>query len=370
MDPGHSITPEKHRIHDRLDMNPYQSLPSRSFWRSAVAERDAASIDDLWTPKFPIGRHDAIATAGSCFARHIGRALAGHGMNWLDAEPAPSDVPEPEREKRHYGVFSFRTGNVYTAAMLRQWVEWALGVSSPPDEVWTEGGRFFDPFRPAVEPEGFGCVDDLRHSRRTTLRAVETAMTTARCFVFTLGLTEAWSNDATSTVYPVCPGTIRGTFDPAVHRFRNFTHAEVHDDLNATIAMIRNVNPGMRILLTVSPVPLTATATGRHALTATTYSKSVLRAAAGQLAEECDHVDYFPSYEMITGFPFKGMFFEKNMRSVSPTGVDFVMRQFFGAIHAQEPPAPAPAPVLPPPETAPGEDFLCDDAVLDYYRDR
>jgi hypothetical protein len=346
-------------------MNPYQSLPSRSFWRSAVAEREPSSIGDLWTPKFPIGRQDAIATAGSCFARHIGRALAGNGMNWLDAEPAPPDMPESEREHRHYGMFSFRTGNVYTAAMLRQWVGWALGESAPPDEVWVEDGRFFDPFRPAVEPGGFASADELYCSRETTLRAVATAMTTARHFVFTLGLTEAWGNRTTSAIYPICPGTIRGRFDPGTHRFHNFTYGAVREDLEATFAMIRNVNPGLRILLTVSPVPLTATATGRHVLTATTHSKSVLRAVAGQLAEDCDYVDYFPSYEMITGFPFRGMFFEKNMRSVSPLGVDFVMRQFFEAIRTHEPP-----PTAPSPDTAPDEDFFCDDAVLDYYRDR
>ena len=39
--------------------------------------------------------------------------------------------------------------------------------------------------------------------------------------------------------------------------------------------------PKLRILLTVSPVPLTATAGDDHVLLATTYSKSVLRAGRG-----------------------------------------------------------------------------------------
>ncbi|MDC0689565.1 hypothetical protein POF53_18360 [Mitsuaria sp. RG] len=33
------------------------------------------------------------------------------------------------RKAQQYGVFSFRTGNLYTPAMLRQWLVWALGCS-------------------------------------------------------------------------------------------------------------------------------------------------------------------------------------------------------------------------------------------------
>lgn len=95
--------------------------------------------------------------------------------------------------------------------------------------------------------------------------------------------------------------------------------------------MIKGMNPRMRFLLTVSPVPLTATASGGHVLTATTYSKSTLRAVAGDMAERAD-TDYFPSFEIITAFPFRGMFFDPNMRSVSMHGVDHVMNSFFSCL--------------------------------------
>ncbi|MCP8633080.1 hypothetical protein PUR31_03630 [Pseudomonas mosselii] len=54
-------------------MNPYQCLPPRAFWRTAMT----------------------------------GQA----------------------RKAQQYGVFSFRTGNLYTPTMLRQWLVWALGCS-------------------------------------------------------------------------------------------------------------------------------------------------------------------------------------------------------------------------------------------------
>lgn len=347
-------------------MNPYSSLPARSFWRTAVAEPDPMDIDGLWSPKFAVGQDDVVLTAGSCFARHIGRALVERGMNWREAEPAPPGLSEAERQARHYGVFSFRTGNVYTAAMLRQWLSWAYGETDAPEGVWREDGRFFDAFRPSVEPHGHASAEEVLSAREATLAAIRAAVAEANCLVFTLGLTEAWRDRTHGTVHPVCPGTIRGTFDPEQHVFHNYTFAQVHHDLSAAIGLARAANPGLRVLLSVSPVPLTATATGTHALTATTYSKSVLRAVAGQLAEECAYVDYFPAYEMVTGFPFKAAFFEPNLRTVTPEGVAFVMGRFFDALARRPAEPPADRAVRP----RAGEDLWCDDAVLDYYNPR
>ncbi len=342
-------------------MNPYRSLPSRSFWRPAVADPDPAAIADVWTPKFAIGQDDPILTAGSCFARHTGRALLSAGMNWYDTEPAPPGLTPDQREARHYGEFSFRTGNIYTAALLRQWLSWALGDSTPPDTVTHEDGRWYDPYRPTVEPDGYESAKAALAARDATLAAIRSGITRASCLIFTLGLTEAWWDTVDRAVYPACPGTLRGTFDPDRHVFRNATAADVHRDLSEAIGLARAANPDLRLLLTVSPVPLTATATGGHALVATGYSKAVLRAAAGQLASELDHVDYFPSYELITGAPFRAGFFEPNLRTVTPDGVAFVMRHFLGAV------APYGTAALSAPAAGGGDEY-CDDAVLDYYR--
>jgi hypothetical protein len=340
-------------------VNPYRSLPPRSFWRTAVAEPDPRDITDLWTPSFTIGQDEPVLTAGSCFAAHIGPALLDNGMHWYDTEPAPPGLTRQQRRARQYGVFSFRTGSIYTAALLRQWLSWAMDPTAPPTEVWTEDGRAFDPYRPSVEPDGHADAEAVLAARRSTLAAIRGGLSGAGCLVFTLGLTETWFDRDDGTVYPTCPGTVRGTFDERRHGFRNATAAEVHDDLAAAITLARTDNPELRVLLTVSPVPLTATATGGHALTATTYSKSVLRAAAGQLADTHEHVDYFPSYELITGFPFRGAFYEPNLRTVTPDGVAFVMREFFRAIRPD---------VAPTPTAVQGEDLWCDDAVLDYHR--
>ena len=120
-------------------------------------------------------------------------------------------------------------------------------------------------------------------------------------FVFTLGLTETWIDVTSGRVFPSAPGVIAGTYDPKRYKFVNLSFQQTLDDMTDAIAAMRNWAPDIRLILTVSPVPLTATASGQHVLQATTHSKSVLRAVAGELAA-CDPlIDYFPSYEIITG---------------------------------------------------------------------
>lgn len=350
--------------------HPYSDLPAHAFWKTGVADRAGQPFERLWAPRFPLDAQTRFATAGSCFAQRISRWLRANGCSWVDTEPAPTGLPAEAVEAGGWGVFSFRTANIYTVSQLQQWVGWALGDSQPPDEVWEEDGRFFDPFRPTVPAAGCATRDEVLQARAHTLACIREALPTIDVFVFTLGLTEGWEH-VDGHAYAMCPGTVRGRFDAGVHRFVNHATTDVVDRLDATLSRLRSVNPGMRFLLTVSPVPLTATASGGHVLTATMHSKSVLRAAAGELVARRDDVDYFPSYELIAGLQSGGRYYEPNLRSVRPEGVDFVMRHFAAglgmAMPATEPAAAqAPAPALAPAAT--GDDELaCEEALLESF---
>lgn len=341
----------------------------------AVAAKNPHQIDHLWKPKNLLKKHHKIATAGSCFAQHIGRALKAQGYRWMDAEPAPAFMTEGLKKSFNYGVFSFRTGNIYTTALLRQWVGWALGKIPVPDEIWVDKeGRFFDPFRPTIEPDGFVSEEELHASRETTLKAIRSVVKSADLFVFTLGLTEGWVDQEHNYVYPMCPGTVAGTFREKDHAFHNFNYGEIRQALRETFGWIKEANPAVRFLLTVSPVPLTATAAGEHVLVATSYSKSTLRAVAGDMTASRADTDYFPSYEIISSFPFRAMFFEPNMRSVAPEGVQFVMKSFFdaqarlarrsgAAVEADQPSAERPGKAIQKSD----EDVVCEDVLLDAF---
>src|SRR5688572_12531635 len=256
--------------------HPYGDLPARAFWKTAVAERVGQPFEALWTPRFDIRASTRFATAGSCFAQHISRWLRSQGYSWVDSEPPPSDLSAADVEAGGWGVFSFRTANIYTVAQLQQWVSWALGDAVPPDEVWEDEGRLFDPFRPTVPAGGYATAEEALRARAHTLACIRDAVSQIDVLVFTLGLTEGWEH-VDGYAYPMCPGTVRGHFDADLHRFVNYTTADVVARLNATMNRLREVRPGMRFLLTVSPVPLTATASGAHVLTSTMHSRSCAR---------------------------------------------------------------------------------------------
>lgn len=314
--------------------NPYKNQPPKAFWATGVAATHFLDISELWTPKWPITKADRIVTFGSCFAQHFAGALRSNRYGWTSFEPATENMSPHIAKKFSYDVFSARTGNIYTSSLLRQWASWATG-EAPPSEVWYDGKRAYDPFRPRIEPNGFATADEMMASRECAIEAFRHCMADCDLFVFTLGLTESWFNSAEGFEYPMCPGTIAGKFDPDLHRFRNQSFAEIRDNLAETITLIRSLNPDVRCLFTVSPVPLTATATQDHVLVATTRSKSVLRAVAAEISDN-PMIDYFPSYELITAPPFRGSFFEPNQREVNPHGVAHVMRTFFGAVGSEE----------------------------------
>lgn len=297
-------------------MNPYEDLPPHRYWKTGVKnEINTKLISNLWHSKFKIKEDTKFITVGSCFAQHISKWIKKNSFNWIDSEPGPQDLSPNELLNNGYGVFSFRTGNIYTPALLKQWIFQALDLDPRLNEVGIDGGCFFDPFRPNIPNSGYLSADDVISSRNFTLECIAKSLKNADIFIFTLGLTEAWEH-VSGYVYPSCPGTIKGMFNPSEHIFINYDYTRVLNDLIATFEAIKRINPKIKFLLTVSPVPLTATASQEHVLSAAIYSKSVLRSVAGFLKMNRNDVDYFPSYELIASFTSQGKYFEDNLRNV------------------------------------------------------
>ncbi len=285
-----------------MSRTPYENLPPERFWKHGVAAAGSAAPPNLYRRKWAIKKRDRIATAGSCFAQHIGRELKNGGFHLLDLEPAPVPLPEGRHPAYGYSIYSARYGNIYTTRQLLQIAREAFEGFVPSELAWEKQGRYFDCFRPGVEPVGLSSPQEVEDHRRYHIDCVRKLFLSMDVFVFTLGLTECWMKRVSGDVYPTVPGSIAGRFDPALYEFKNFTFREVYEDILRFREVVTAARDGrsFRMLLTVSPVPLTATASSRHVLQATVYSKSVLRSVAGQLESEFDEIDYYPSYEIIT----------------------------------------------------------------------
>jgi len=307
--------------------HPYRSQPPRAFWSRAVAT--GFEPREVATGTGPLlGRSDRVMSAGSCFASNMIPWLERSGIEYVRTEtppPAFRDLPE----NLGYGNFSAAYGNIYTARHLRQLLQRCLSTFVPVEDRWYRDVFVVDPFRPGLRyPARSDEEFDLLTGQH--LAAVLEAVRLSTVLVFTLGLTEGWCSRVDGATYPACPGTIAGEFDPDRHEFRNFTVDEVTDDLLGALDLARSVNPSLRLILTVSPVPLVATATDQHVLTATTYSKAVLRVAADQVTRARDGVEYFPAYELVTGPQAPDAFYAEDRRDVTDEAVAVVMGALFG----------------------------------------
>jgi hypothetical protein len=326
-DPRYALLDDLRLKPRRSSGNPYRGLPAHHFWRKAVAEPLPADLDPVVRVKFGIERSTRIATAGSCFAQHVARHLRSSGFHYYVAE-TPDGLETAEADRRNFGVFSARYGNLYTARQLLQLLDRSEGRFTPADDAWRRGASFIDPFRPEIEPDGFPSLDAMRASREAHLATVRTMWRNLDVFVFTLGLTEAWRSRRDGAVVPLAPGVSGEAPNPEDYEFCNFTAEEVTEDLRRFASRLRLVNPTARIILTVSPVPLIATFEDRHVLVSTTASKSILRVAAEAISRHDPMIDYFPSYEIITGAYNRGSYFADDLRGVTPDGVGHVMKVF------------------------------------------
>jgi len=347
-----------------FDTNPYRGRPDHSFWRQGVAD-GAAPPDVAVGLPFRIAPGDRVATAGSCFAQHLARNLAAFGIAPMVTE---GFAAAPGQRDEGFGVFPARFGNLYTTTQLLQLLERAYGLRRPRLRAWTlPGGGLVDPFRPRVQAGGFPDLETLEADRARHLAAVRRMFETCDVFVFTLGLTEGWVAAEDGSALPLHPGVLGIATPQDAFRFDNAGFAACHAALGAFIAALRDANPRVRIMLTVSPVPLIATFEDRHVLVSTTASKAILRAVADQACRDDPRIAYFPSYEIITGPQARGRYLGDDLREVTEEGVAAVMAAFaHGAIDRGAPALPAagaPVPAAPAALPVTAQD-LADHAAL------
>ncbi|MFC0158020.1 GSCFA domain-containing protein [Mameliella alba] len=299
--------------------NPYKALPETKFWKKAVSEA-RENIRPGMKKKFKISKGQKVATAGSCFAQNVAKHLQKNpDINFLTAEPLFEMEP----------IFSGRYGNIYTAHQLLQiFDECETETVDENCAIKREDGKYVDINRPYICKDGYDTPSAVVAERKKHISAIKDVFKEADIFVFTLGLTEAWKSKDSGRVYPVCPGVY--STDPGFeYEFINYSFSQVKFAMQEFLNRFSNVNREAKVLLTVSPVPLTATYSDDHILVATTHSKSILRAVCSELTEEYNNVFYFPSFEMIANpYTERSSYVTENLREVRTDEIETVMGFF------------------------------------------
>lgn len=340
--------------------NPYEGKGPAQFWRSAVAGLPPRQVRPVPAKRFAIPQGTRIATAGSCFAQEVAKVLVNlPDVEFLQTELNTSDQP----------MFSARYANIYTVRQLRQLCFEACGLTPPLHVAWQRAdGRWVDAHRPAMFAAGFDTPAAVAAEREAHLAAVKRLLTECSIFIFTLGLTEAWISTTDGSVFPIAPGVVAEDVTGGTYAFHNCTYDEVLQDLGQFVEQLRAINPAARVILTVSPVPLVATYTDEHVLTATTHSKSILRAVCSAAESKWGNVFYFPSYEIISSHYNSGVYYDPNKRTIAQPGVEHVMDVFQETYFARQPvaadPLPSEAPSILDEAFAAGGKVICDEELV------
>jgi GSCFA family protein len=249
-------------------------------------------------PKWSLHGVRSVYTIGSCFARNIEQHFECTGY---DVPTLRFAVPPEEwRGDRSNGIL-----NKYTPPCIYQELEWALRVRKARSDRAREA-LLAEPLLDigddlVIDGElaGFVPVSRARgvERRRQLHETVEQAFE-ADVVAITLGLVEAWWDVERRRYLQQTPSTVM------MQRFRKrfafaplrFAEALAHTR-KAMDLLLKHGKPGLKILLTTSPVPLRTTFMLQDAIVANTNGKSILRAVCGEISETYDDVDYFPSYE-------------------------------------------------------------------------
>lgn len=260
-----------------------------------------------------IDKSTPIASIGSCFAREVKDHLVRSGFNYLQTADGP-----------HARHGSAAWDRVYNTFCLRQEFERALGDFDPRTAAWVlPDGRRLDPYRKGVTwASPAAQAAELEAHRRTARKA----FVECEALVVTVGLNEIWYDRQSGDVFFQVPP--RALFDEAQHGFRTATVDENLANLERMHDLLQATNPGCRMLVTVSPVPLRATFRKTHnVVVSNVESKSTLLVATKAfVARHPETVFYFPSYEIVQTAVTEP--FELDNRHVKRSTVAQIMRVF------------------------------------------
>ena len=309
----------------RSDVHPVHSFESWQVWPGSYDNPPAdGTYPFAGQSRLRIDRSTRIASMGSCFAREIKSVLLREGFSYITEEAHhPAAKHASAAWERLYNTFS-----------LRQIFEYTFGEWQPALRWWKApaSGTIQDPYRRIIlYPDLQAAEEDFRNHVSCSRRALEKA----QVLILTLGLTEIWQDreDAAVICLPSGPYVNEGG-DMGRYAFRVSRYAENLENLQRVHELMAAHNPGCHLILTVSPVHLWATfRPDADVISASSNSKSTLRAVADEFAAAHDNVHYFPAFEMATIYrPMVGQSIFSEGREnfhVNQDTIDFIMKGFF-----------------------------------------
>jgi hypothetical protein len=256
-----------------------------------------------------VTKQTKIVTMGSCFAQEL--------KAWL--------------HRNNFTCLPHEWGVIYSPQSIRQIIHYSLSRSSwkPVEPFWRLNGRYYNPYIKSDDHTGPQYLGETEHEAYDALEAhykkSSALLREADLVVWTLGLTELWRNRIDRLTYFSIP--YPQIYDEQIHEFYNLEYPDVVNDLRYAITTLKKHNPKVRVLISVSPVPLSISFRPELGpYVATQYSKSLLVTAAMTIVREFDELYYMPSYEITRNDPMVN--YSPDGRHVSRDCVESIMKLF------------------------------------------
>ena len=185
------------------------------------------------------------------------------------------------------------------------------------------GKRFEEEkFRAMVNPFGvmYNPVSVLHTVRKVANHTFDTA-------VFTLGTNHVYVERATGEIVDNCQKRPQREFEE-----RELTVEECADALREAITLLRQANPKINVIITVSPIRY-----AKYGYHGSQLSKAVLLLAADKvIKEEGERVYYFPAYEIVNDELRDYRFYKADMLHPNEQAVEYIWEQLVATCFSAE----------------------------------
>ena len=185
------------------------------------------------------------------------------------------------------------------------------------------GKRFEEEkFRAMVNPFGvmYNPVSVLHTVKKVANHTFDTA-------VFTLGTNHVYVERATGEIVDNCQKRPQREFDE-----RELTVEECADALREAITLLRQANPKVNVIITVSPIRY-----AKYGYHGSQLSKAVLLLAADKvIKEEGERVYYFPAYEIVNDELRDYRFYKADMLHPNEQAVEYIWDQLVATCFSAE----------------------------------
>ena len=284
------------------------------------------AVEIYFEPKFQLASDARFFCIGSCFAREIENALTDDDREVL-SRVCPEDfgLGQDDFPLHFYPPHGILV-QFNSFAMLNE-IERAIAQKPIKDDDFIQiGDDYWDGSLHQATPT---TLDKCKRTRAMVDQTYST-LPTADCVIVTLGLTELWWDKQRNIAFNDTPKNVMRMKKEGRVEFYNTSYGEARENVLNVVHSIQKLSPDAKLILTVSPVPLNRTFSTQDIIVANSYSKSVLRSVAQDVAALHDFVDYYPSYEMVM-FTNRADAWEGDQRHVKPSLVKQITGRFCSA---------------------------------------